>query len=92
MLKINSAALIPNPVGAGENLLVQVKIITWNTLRDGYTSDSLKNSGETWESLRNKAVDMDFSCPDWNTVKERYRTWNSLKRYGMSWNDLKEDR
>lgn len=92
MLKINSAALIPNPVGASENLIVQVKIVTWNTLRDGYTLDSLKNSGETWESLRNKAVDMDFSCSDWNKVKERYRTWNSLKRYGMSWNDLKEDR
>lgn len=90
MFKINSIGLSPNPVGTEEELLIQVKIITWDTLRDEYTVDDLKNSGETWESLRNKAVDMDYKCDSWDEMKDKY-TWNSLKRYPASWGQVKGD-
>ena len=82
MLKINMVNMAPNPVEAGSEFLLQINIITW---------DSLNGSGETWKTLRDKAVDMDFSEPNWNEARERYRTWNSMKRYGMTWNDLKGD-
>ena len=52
MLKIDSVSIVPNPVTCGEDFVISVKIITWDTLKADYTWDSLKNSGETWESLR----------------------------------------
>lgn len=88
MLKIDSVSIVPNPVTCGEDFVISVKIITWDTLKADYTWDSLKNSGETWESLRGGAVDMDFHESSWDATKERYITWNSMNRYGFSWNEL----
>lgn len=89
MLKIYNANLIPNPVNASEDLQIQVDFITWDFLKYVYTWDSLKNSGETWESIRNKAIDLQFSMPSWDALKQFYRTWNSIERYGVnSWNEL----
>lgn len=91
MLKINMVNMAPNPVEAGSEFLLQINIITWDSLKAKHTWDSLNGSGETWKTLRDKAVDMDFSEPNWNEARERYRTWNSMKRYGMTWDELKGD-
>lgn len=87
MILINDVLMSPNPVSVSEQFLISVKIITWDNLKANYTWDSLKTSGETWDSLRNKAVDMDFSST-WDSAEEKY-TWNSLKRYPATWDELK---
>lgn len=51
MYKIDSVFLNPNPVDCGDSLEISVKIITWDSLNQGYTWDSLKNSGKTWDDL-----------------------------------------
>lgn len=91
MLKINMANMVPNPTEVGSKFLLQINIITWDSLKAEYTWESLRSSGETWLTLRDKAVDMDFSELSWNEVRERYRTWNSMKRYGVTWDELKGD-
>lgn len=90
MLLINQVELSKNSVQTGEKVLLSVEIVTWDSLKTKYTWDLLKNSGETWESLRNKAIEMDF-VSTWASTKEKY-TWNSLKRYGATWNDLKGEK
>lgn len=40
--------------------------ITWTTLRNAYTWDSLKTSGETWGSLIEKSIDIDYGYFDVN--------------------------
>lgn len=87
MILINNLNITPNPTNVNNNILISVSIITWNNLKANYTWDSLKKSGETWKSLRDKAVQMDFSST-WDEAKEKY-TWNSLKRYPTTWNKLK---
>lgn len=87
MFLINAINMSPNPANAGEDILVSVEIITWDNLKAQFTWDSLKNSGDTWGSIRDKAVDLDFSST-WDSAKEDY-TWNSLKRYPVTWNELK---
>lgn len=79
---------MPNPVECGSQFIVQVKIITWDSLKGDYTWENLNKSSETWESLREKAVEMDFSVPDWKSAKKRY-TWNGMERYPLSWDELK---
>lgn len=89
MLKINSVSLIPNPVECLAELIVEIKILTWESLKGFFrTWGLLKESGETWKLLRNKAVDMDYSCQNWEDAKLKY-TWNSFGRYEITWNDLK---
>lgn len=87
MILINDIKISPNPVNVKGNTIISVEIITWDCLRDRYTWQSLKTSGGTWESLRRKAVIMDFTST-WETAKKKY-TWNSLKRYPTTWNELK---
>lgn len=92
MLKINSVVLRPNPVNVSQAFIVQIKIITWDSLKAEYTWEQLKNSGENWNTLLNKAVDRDMSARSWNEVMKKYGTWNSIKRNNiLSWNELKGD-
>lgn len=87
MILINDILIKPNPVNVKGNAIISVEIITWDYLRDRYTWQDLKASGGTWESLRRKAVIMDFTST-WESANEKY-TWNSLKRYPTTWNELK---
>lgn len=92
MLKINSVVLSPNPVNVSQAFIVQIKIITWDSLKAEYTWEQLKNSGENWNTLLNKAVDRDMFARSWNEVMKKYGTWNSIKRNNiLSWNELKGD-
>lgn len=90
MLLINQVKLSKNPVQTGEEVLLSVEIVTWDSLKAKHTWNSLKNSGETWDSLRDKAVQMSFDST-WDESKEKY-TWNSLVRYGVTWDELKGDK
>lgn len=53
---ISGVALTPNPVNVNGALKISVQITeidtTWNYLKENYTWDSLKTSGETWNTLK----------------------------------------
>lgn len=53
---ISDVALTPNPVNVNGSLKISVSVIeieaTWNYLKENYTWDSLKASGETWNTLK----------------------------------------
>ena len=88
MLKINDARMQPNPVEVEKRFLVIVEIITWGLLKRKHIWNSLETEFGTWKGLRERAVTMDFSKPNWDSVKD-YRTWNSMARYGINWDELK---
>ena len=53
---ISGVTLTPNPVNVNGALKISVSIseieTTWNYLKENYTWDSLKASGETWNTLK----------------------------------------
>ena len=54
-VNIAEVRITPNPVNVSNSFKLEVTAFqtTWDYLKQNYTWDSLKSSGQTWNSLKN---------------------------------------